>query len=150
MSNRRTHLIVGTVTGLGTAAYLARSESPPALAAEVAGGAIGGMIGCLGPDAAEPAIHSWHRSTAHSYATAATILAATAQGIERWQNFCRNRAQLHDAARLTAATDAERVLHGFMAFLWHFLSGFVSGAPLGYLSHLALDALTPRGIPLLA
>jgi hypothetical protein len=92
MSNRRTHLIAGTSAGLGFAGYLARNEQPRAFAAETVGGALGGAIGCLGPDTVEPALHSWHRSTAHSYAAAATIVTATAQGIERWQEYCRGRA----------------------------------------------------------
>jgi len=149
MSNRSTHLVVGTPTGLVVAGYLARNERPAAFAVETAGGAIGATLGALGPDLAEPALHSWHRSTAHSYAAAAVILATTAQAIPRWQDYCRAQAQSHNEARARATRDAARLFHGFMAFLWHFLSGFVAGLPAGYLSHLALDSFTPRGIPLL-
>jgi hypothetical protein len=119
------------------------------LAVEAAGGAIGGSLGALGPDVAEPAIHSWHRSTAHSYSAAAAILAATAQVIPRWQDYCRAQAHSHNEAVALATSGAARLFHSFMAFLWHFLSGFVAGLPAGYLSHLALDSFTPRGIPLL-
>jgi len=35
------------------------------------------------------------------------------------------------------------------AAVWRMLSGFAVGAATGYDSHLALDACTPRGIPLL-
>ncbi len=150
MSNRRTHLIGGTATGLGVAGYLARREQPAGFIAEAVGGAVGGAIGCFGPDTVEPALHSWHRSTAHSYVAAATILTATAQSLHRWQDHCRSRAQSHELARLEATGEAARLFHTFMALIWHFLSGFAAGIPVGYLSHLALDACTPRGIPLLA
>ena len=150
MSNRSTHVVVGSTTGLVVAGYLARNERPLAFAVESAGGAIGGTFGSLGPDIAEPAIHSWHRSTAHSYSAAAAILATSAQVIPRWQDCCRAHAQSHNEARAFATSDAARLFHGFMALLWHVLSGFVAGLPAGYLSHLALDSFTPRGIPLLA
>jgi hypothetical protein len=150
MSNRRTHLIAGTGAGLAVAGYLAPNEQPGAFLAEAVGGALGGAIGCLGPDVVEPAVHSWHRSTAHSYATAATIATATVQRVQQWQGYCRGRAAAHDEARLRAATDGARIYHGFMALVWRLLCGFVAGLPAGYLSHLALDACTPRSIPLLA
>src|SRR5579862_3840838 len=121
MSNGPTHSIVGTTTGLGFAAYRARNERPPAFLAETIGGAIGGALGALGPDVAEPAIHSWHRSTAHSYSAAAAILAATAQFIPQWQDYCRVQAQAHNEARAFATSDAALLFHGFMALLWHFL-----------------------------
>ena len=149
MSNGPTHSIVGTTTGLGFAAYRARNERPSAFLAGTIGGAIGGALGGLGPDIAEPAIHSWHRSTAHSYAAAATIVTTTAHVIEHWQNYCRARAQSHNEARVLATSDPARLFHGLMAFLWHLLSGFAAGLPAGYLSHLVLDSFTPRGIPLL-
>jgi hypothetical protein len=96
MSNGPTHSIVGTTTGLGFAAYRARDEHPLAFLAETIGGAIGGTLGGLAPDLAEPAIHSWHRSTAHSYAAAATIVATTGNVIQSWQDYCRARAHLQN------------------------------------------------------
>jgi hypothetical protein len=150
MSNRRTHLIGGTAAGLALAGYLARNERPSAFVAETVGGALGGALGCLGPDTAEPAVHSWHRSVAHSYTTAATIATATVLRVQHWQEYCRARATSHDEAIARSVTDGERLWHGFMALVWRVLSGFLAGLPAGYLSHLALDAFTPRGIPLLA
>ncbi len=150
MSNRRTHLIAGTGAGLSLAGYLARNERPSVLVAEAVGGALGGALGCLGPDIVEPAVHSWHRSVAHSYATAATIATATVQGVQRWQEYCRACATSHDEAFSQSVTDGERLWHRLMALVWRVLSGFVAGLPAGYLSHLALDACTPRGIPLVA
>jgi len=33
---------------------------------------------------------------------------------------------------------------------WRFLAGLANGLAAGYVSHLALDAFTPRSLPLLA
>ncbi|PYU90685.1 MAG: hypothetical protein DMG25_16690 [Acidobacteria bacterium] len=41
------------------------------------------------------------------------------------------------------------LLSNVFEFLWRFLAGFTNGLAAGYVSHLALDAATPRSIPLL-
>jgi uncharacterized membrane protein len=51
---------------------------------------------------------------------------------------------------MTASDGWYRFWHGLMAFIWRMLSGFAVGAATGYLSHLALDVGTPRGLPLFA
>jgi len=61
-----THRCVGLASGVGYAAFQAKEQSSLGLAAEVAGGALGGYWGGKLPDVFEPAIHSWHRSLAHS------------------------------------------------------------------------------------
>lgn len=150
MANRSTHTTAGTVAGLCLSGSLARREPLSALAVEATGGAVGGALGSLVPDWIEPALHSWHRSFAHSYTTASALATATIQWLEQWQQHCRNIAASHDEARARATSDGMRLWHAFMAILWRFVSGFVAGFPAGYLSHLALDGCTPRGLPLLA
>jgi hypothetical protein len=150
MASRNAHLWVGTVSGLGLAAYQARNEQPAAFATETIGGALGGRVASLAPDWIEPAIHSWHRSTAHSYLTAGAIATTAHRRLSDWQRHCRAKASTHEKARQAATTTLEQAWHALMAFIWRFLSGFVAGLPAGYLSHLLLDAVTPRGIPLVA
>lgn len=150
MANRKAHVFVGTAAGLGFAAYQARNQQSAAFVVESAGGAVGGRIASLAPDWFEPAIHSWHRSTAHSYVTASGIAATTHRHLCDWQRRCRANASMHEKARHAATTTLEQAWHALMAFIWQFLSGFVAGLPAGYLSHLLLDACTPRGIPIVA
>jgi hypothetical protein len=131
--------------------YLYRSrQTGAAFIGEIVGGGVGGAAGGLLPDLIEPAIHSWHRSTAHG-AAAATALGITAtRAVPHWPDLCRTNAARHDALHARATDLLSSAWHAFMAFLWRFFSGFAAGLPAGYLSHLAMDARTPRCIPLLA
>ena len=150
MADGKTHLITGIATGTAIAAYTAREQSGVDFVAELIGGALGGAVGGKLPDILEPAIHSWHRSTAHSLVTATTIGVTAARSISAWQDFCRANASRHDDLCESATEAVGRAWHTFVAFLWRLLSGVAVGVSVGYLSHLALDACTPRSIPLLA
>lgn len=150
MANHKTHLTTGVACGVAAGIYTARHETGGAFVAEIAGAAAGGAIGGALPDLFEPAIHSWHRSTAHSVTTAAALGLTAIRTVPKWQHLCRMNAIHHDVQQASAPDFAARAWHAFMALLWRFLSGFVAGLPAGYLSHLALDACTPRCIPLLA
>src|SRR5574337_275704 len=147
MARRRTHLIVGTPSGAAVAAYMAREQPSWKLPAEAAGGALGGAVGALLPDVLEPAFNSWHRSIAHSYATAGVGVATIPQRLSSWQEYCRRQADLHERLRERSFDEWSRLWHYLCAFFWHVMSGFIAGAAVGYLSHLALDMMTPRGLP---
>lgn len=51
---------------------------------------------------------------------------------------------------LSADNEAVRLWHTILASLWQMAAGALAGALAGYLSHLALDATTPKGLPLVA
>lgn len=150
MANGKTHLTAGIASGLAAAAYAARDQTGVGFVAELLGGALGGAAGGQLPDVFEPAIHSWHRSTAHSFTTATAIGVTAVRSLSSWQNRCRANAIHHDALSKCAADGLARAWHAFVAFVWRLLSGVAAGLPAGYLSHLTLDACTPRCIPLLA
>jgi uncharacterized membrane protein YeaQ/YmgE (transglycosylase-associated protein family) len=150
VANRKTHVSAGIVCGAAAALYMAREQQGGAFVGEVLGGSLGGFVGALLPDKFEPPIHSWHRSTAHSVAAAGAIASTAMQSVAAWQQLCRNKAVHHEALRASAGDPALQAWHAVMAVVWHVLSGFAAGLPAGYLSHLALDACTPRCIPLLA
>jgi len=136
----------GLAAGAVVAGYKARNLDQQHLLLEVVGGGIGGMLGAIAPDFLEPALHSWHRSVAHSGA-AGFGGAFAIQQCATWQQRCRLEAQRHDQLRAITQDDWARFWHAAMAFLWRLLSGFVAGLPAGYLLHLILDAASPRGIP---
>lgn len=150
MAKRGTHLVVGGATGVAAAAYAARNQDPWNFVAEVIGGGVGGALGSLAPDVLEPAIHSWHRSLAHSCATGVAGAVVAQRHVSSWQQRCRAEAQRHEQLRLASNDEWARCWHALMAFIWRALSGFAVGAPAGYVSHLVLDAGTPRSLPLLA
>lgn len=102
MANGRTHLKAGITTGVATALYTASDQTGWGFVTEVVGGGAGGAVGGLLPDLIEPATHSWHRSTAHSLATATALGATALRCVPDLQMKCRTNAAHHDA--LSAAT----------------------------------------------
>jgi hypothetical protein len=131
MANGRTHLKAGITTGVATALYTARDLTGWAFVTEVVGGGAGGAVGGLLPDLIEPAIHSWHRSTAHSLTTATALGSTALRCIPDLQLKCRANAAHHDALSEAAADAVSKAWHAFMSFLWRFLGGFLAGLPAG-------------------
>jgi membrane-bound metal-dependent hydrolase YbcI (DUF457 family) len=112
---------------------------------EMIGGGLGGQVGGLLPDQLEPAISSWHRGTAHSYTLIVLLLDRRAQLLD-WVEWCREQGRSCER-RLACEPGSALILQLWIAF-WSLAAGFVTGLLAGYVSHLALDALTPHGLPL--
>ncbi len=140
MSSTPEHRAVGAVAAPLATLML----SPPAtnnfwlLLAELVGAAAGGAAGGVAPDRLEPATGPYHRGPAHSVAAAGFVGTAGMKLADRAANSLRC-----DAARIASADPAG-------ALLLHLLAGFARGVPIGYLSHIALDAGTPMSVPLLS
>lgn len=135
MPNRNTHVAVALIAGVAATLHYTRNESPENQAVELLGTLIGSYAGGRFPDVLDPPTGPLHRSFAHGGLAVAAVAAAR---VEKW---CR-------ACRLEAAQCAAqgRGVDGFFLLL---LAGFLTGLRFGYGSHLALDALTRRGLPLL-
>lgn len=151
MSSRNTHDVVGAFAGGAYALYRAPAGMTGAnTAAEVIGGVVGGIFGSRAPDVLEPAIHSFHRSTCHSVVA---LTAVSTGALQQKASPAKALRALADqtAARASAARarGGDPVLLDLLELLFHFAAGFVAATPAGYVSHLALDATTPRSIPLL-
>jgi len=159
MAGRTTHIVAGVTAGIGYAAYQAKEQTTPNRLAEIAGGGVGGYLGGVLPDLLEPGISSWHRGTAHSWSAGASIVSLRNRLIE-WEKFCREQAENCKAIPMVpvdaftfvpAPVDPISDLFAKLAELfWRFLAGLANGLAAGYVSHLALDAFTPRSLPLLA
>lgn len=164
MPGRETHTWVGVVAGVGYSAFQAKEQSPANLFLEAAGGAAGGWLGGVLPDVFEPGTSSWHRSLAHSGTTATTIIVAGKRKLNSFQDHCRKQAEACRVKReslnmvphptqpnlfVPAPTDQWEHLCLTLQEFWRFAAGFANGLAAGYVSHLALDATTPRSIPLL-
>jgi len=100
-----------------------------------AGAATGGLIGARLPDIFDPPCTPNHRQVAHAVAPVGFLAVKTWAG----------------AVEFVESTLAEGDLeiNPVTRFTRFFVAGLVKGAALGYLSHLALDACTPCGLPLL-
>ena len=147
--NGRAHRLAGGLAGGGTAVATRRGQSDLEIVVEVIAGMAGGIVGSKIPDWAEPAINSWHRGPVHSL-TAATLGGTAAlpqlQALDDWRD--RRLLELRRAQGL-ARTQEEANACLIEIVFWLAVAAFLKGLLAGYLSHLALDATTPRGIPLL-
>lgn len=152
MANGRTHRRVGTVAGAAAAAISARNERQLDAVLETLGGALGGRFGAMLPDIFEPATSPHHRAIAHSATFGVGVPGAMHAGPRRPAvKRLRERADHH----LALAKDQNRpfllrVLDAILYAIFRVGAGACSGVPIGYLSHLALDATTPRCLPLFA
>jgi membrane-bound metal-dependent hydrolase YbcI (DUF457 family) len=161
MPGRKAHRIVGTASGGIYAAHRARNQVGLNHLSEVLGGCVGGYVGGRAPDVLEPAISSWHRGTFHSATAGAGIVSLT-QALSAWVDFCRAQA-INARAVPTKAVETltgivyvpqprngiEKFFSNLLELFWSFLAGLTNGFVAGYGSHLALDAFTPRSIPIL-
>ncbi len=157
MSDGKTHRLVGAGTGAVVAGFRAKQQKDHHWWAEVAGGALGGYVGGQLPDLLEPAISPWHRDVAHS-CTAGGAIIAMGNALAAFEATCRENAekcralpmeQQGDVFVFVPADPISRLLLSLFELLWRLAAGFANGLAAGYLSHLALDAVTPRSIPLL-
>jgi hypothetical protein len=151
MANSKVHRQVGKVSGVVAAVARARNgDSALDVLTFGLGGYIGGALGARLPDIIEPAVHSQLRHVAHSLATATAIAASAIESIERVESYAQMRAQA--AADAPCAAGRYRVAEHRQSPQGtprEASARVVAGLGAGYLSHLALDAGTPRGIPLL-
>ena len=145
----REHKAVASVVGGATAFAFAADQQPLQMFAEVVGGAFFGGYAGTWPDVFEPGISSYHREEAH--AILPTLAGATFvfQRVPSWQGSLRQAA----AERLQTAQNTTNLLEAILNFLlglgFHFVAGAIPAIATGYASHVALDACTPRGVPLL-
>lgn len=150
MPNGRTHKVVGAVAGGSFA--LVRSAGQPAAhrTVETAGGVLAGVgLGVL-PDVLEPAIHPGHRSVAHGAAPAVALGVLASRHLDSWQASLRARADRQGALAMQSQSTLAQLWHAFLELLLRLAAGAVAGGLGGYGSHLALDAFTPRSLPLIA
>ena len=162
MPGRKTHQLAGAISGWAYTLYRNQQQKPDERFVETIGGAIGGAIGGVLADVVEPAVSSWHRGPAHSVAVGSGVVRLSST-LESLADTCRHKAIQARAVPTRMESDvfgntlvvpiAKNPLNQFIdeiaQIFWLLLAGFLNGLAAGYVSHLALDAFTPRGIPLL-
>jgi hypothetical protein len=157
MPDGKTHKLVGAGTGAVYASSRAKEQTVTNWCAEVAGGAFGGYVGGALPDVLEPALSPWHRNTAHSGNVLGGIIGIR-KALEAVEFVCRENAEKAEAILMEqqgevwvpVVTDPiSQLIAKLVELFWRVAAGFVNGVAAGYASHLALDAMTPRSIPLL-
>lgn len=149
MANRKDHLLLGGIAGVGVCLAAAAIKGQKPTLIELIGSTLSGVIAATVPDWLEPATHPNHRAFFHSLAFATVGLPPLWTGLRQareeqlraaeaceWQATIAPNAQVANAWREQA---------GFCRLQ----AGILLGAIPGYVSHLAADALTPKSLPLL-
>jgi hypothetical protein len=150
MPNARIHKVTGSAVGAVYALVQAKGQPGGHVLVETLGGAAGGALGGLVPDRFDPPLWPGHRSVGHGIVPVAVVGDAVRRRVEEWQQSLRAQADQQAQAAASAAEPLDRLLHGLLELLLRFLAGAVAGFAAGYVSHVALDAFSPAGLPLLA
>lgn len=148
MPNGKTHRVFGTVTGAVIATHKARSLPPAQQLIEGIGGALGGRSAAIWPDLIDPPTSPNHRSVGHGFLATTVMLDLAYHNLDHWQAQLRNRAEEYARLRDTATDPLTWCWYALCWALCHLASGALAGVMAGYASHIALDALTPKGLPL--
>lgn len=149
MPNGKTHKRVGAAFGAVAAFIRADGQTMEHRLIESVGGAIGGYFGGIVPDLIDPPTNPNHRSLGHGMIPAATGVRYTVPNVSDWQNSLRELAQAHAVGRENAQTEFDAFLHEVAGVTCRLGAGAIPGLIAGYISHLVLDARTPKGLPLI-
>lgn len=146
--NGRVHKAVGAGVGVASTFVWRAIEHKPLRLAEVAGGAFGGILGASLPDILEPATSSYHRGFAHSATMSSGIVYGAIKGLGEIRTTLDAQAdELRAKAEVSCDWLLSLLLH-LGAIALEFLSGAITAVVPGYVSHVVLDATTPRGVPI--
>lgn len=149
MSDGLMHRRVGFVAG-GATAWCAASGQPTHLrVVETIGGAMAGIVGAVMPDRLDPPTSPLHRSIGHGLVPIGAAGFWAIRNLKKWQRWLREQAQRFQQ-ELNAETDGGRRILLMLAMVACTLAaGAVAGFIGGYISHVALDALTPASLPVI-
>jgi hypothetical protein len=149
MANFKEHQTIGGLVG-GTAALVcARNQPPLLILAEIYGGWLAGQHAGTWADVAEPATSSHHRDFCHALAPTAYGATLVLPQVDSIQTSLRSQAQACFQLAATTNDGLQQVVNIAAGLLMHVVAGAVPAVPASYLSHIALDASSPRGVPLL-
>ena len=151
MPCRRTHQILGATSATGVALATSDGLPDPGRLVYCLGALAGGSIGGIAPDVLEPAIHGHHRDFFHSLSVAGLVSAGAAGGAAGAGPDLRARAAELRAARLVlSADDPRRTSLALREYAIYLLLGLAIGFAVGYVTHIAADLVTPRGVPVVS
>ena len=147
MPNGKTHKKVALVVGAGAAFFAAKDQPMEHRLIETMGGAFGGRYGGVLPDLIDPATNPNHRSWGHGVIPATVGARYTIPNVGELQKNLRDLANTCVVGRENAQKEADAILYGIAEIACRLGAGAVPGLIAGYISHLALDAGTPKSLP---
>ena len=149
MPNRTTHVVIAAMfSGAVSNRYSTQIPDLQGRIVYQSAFVMGGIIGGILPDRLDPPTNPRHRGIAHSFLTG---ILTVSFGIS-WLKWFDPHLK---ATAIKFREEWEHSQHqNIAAFLQYicvlFVSGITAGVMAGYLSHLALDANTPAGLPLIS
>ena len=143
MANKKTHVTVGAITAGVVATkkldcYKTGTEKISFLIGSLGGGYVGGRL----PDLIDPPTSPNHRAGAHSL----LILLSLAK--VSYDDLISGKYSPEDIVDKFLPIDRENEDDLLFLIFRSALKGFIAGLIPGYLSHLALDMTTKKGLPL--
>lgn len=155
MPNGPTHQLLGALSGAAAAHhYVASSLSPLERKAGtsmlVVGGLIAGGLGGRIPDLLDPPLHPNHRAFFHSVVAGCAVAGAAALTVKKLGVLLAPPGASTVAVEPTGTASARRSHPAASVSLDQALVfALVLALLVGVLSHLAADAGTPKGLPLI-
>ena len=149
MANRKQHLAFGAAAGAAGYVAFVWIEQKQFSWAELLGYILGGSLGAMLPDMVEPATHPNHRSFFHSQIFAVLAAKSAWEYSQQIRQAELQRAEECVASARLASSEEEASVWRWQASCHSFFAGLLPGLVLGYGSHLAADAVTPKSLPLL-
>lgn len=143
------HKTAASIVGGVTALAFATEQPPLQMLAEVAGGVFMGGHAGTWADQIEPGISSYHRQEAHALVPSLFGAQLVFQNVASFQGSLRQAATGCFEIAQSTTNPFQAVINLLVGFGLHFVAGAAPAIATGYLSHVALDACTPRGVPLI-
>jgi len=141
----KVHLPAAAIAGVGVSVYRSREESDYERLLEVLGGLLGGCLGGVLPDLLDLPTSPNHRGLAHGGVAVVALVKRNSMGAV--QRLRESADAFRHAAQDLSLSPQVRKEYALREALCRLAAGFVVGVQAGYLSHLALDLFTPRGLP---
>lgn len=148
MPNHKDHQQIAVAAAVVVEGFRGIDEPAALKLAALLGAAVGGAIGGALPDVLEPAIHPHHRDYCHGAAgtlwLATNGLAATI-GLSE---FLRKQSESQRCERLARSTDPlNEPSFTLIEIVNRIVAALLVGIVVGYVSHVAADACSKRGVP---
>lgn len=147
MSDGKFHRRVGFVAGAASACYASRNQPAHLRVVETISGALAGIVGAMLPDQIDPPTSPRHRSFGHGLVPVGAAGFWALKNLGRWQNWLRQQAQRLQQELVCETDGFRRALLNIAIVGCAVAAGAIAGLIGGYISHVALDALTPASLP---
>jgi len=147
MAQRKDHIILGGAAGAAIAVWRAPNRKPEDKVFGGLGCIIGGVAGSRMPDILDPPTYPGHRDFGHSISAGITLIKASEFAKDAEASLIAYADEY--SLRCEASTNTiDKLAYVLGELSFRMAAGFVPGFIAGYISHLALDGTTKRGLPI--